>query len=146
MSSSLSPITIGAMGEEIGKGTGWTLGVLGHGSVVGVWCSVASCGNCGTVPRLCALALRAKSDPHDPLGRPTESEVEEALPTDWLSASSCDWMADGAAELRRVGGGMPGASWLDCPVDGDSVMSDCWTLLTPDVVFEDIASVVRLGW
>ena len=144
MSSSLSPMMIGAIGEEIGQGSGM---LLGQGSVTGVWRSVVSCGNGGTVPRLCAATpLRAKRDPHEPLRRIVDSEVDEALPTDSLSASSCDWIADGAAELRRVGGGMPGASCCDCPADGDSVISDCCALLAPEAVFEDIASSVRLDW
>ena len=75
---------IGAMGEEIGEGTGM---LLGQGSVTGVWHSVASCGDGGTVPRLW-LDLLTTRDPHEPLRRLTDSEVEEALPTDWLSASS----------------------------------------------------------
>ena len=59
-----------------------------------------------------------------------DSDVEDALPT--LSVSDC--ATDGPDELRRVGGGIDGASWLDCPVVGDSVMG---TLLAPEA---DIAS------
>ena len=59
------------------------------------------------------------------------------MPT--LSVSDCcrDCAADGPAELKRVGGGIDGASWLDNPVDGDSVM---WTLLEPLAVFDMAAA------
>ena len=50
------------------------------------------------------------------------------MPT--LSVSDC--CADGPAELKRVGGGIDGAS-----VDGDSVM---WTLLEPLAVFDMAAA------
>ena len=39
-----------------------------------------------------------------------------------LSASECtDWMTDGAAELKRVGGGRSGASQFEGPVLGEMV-------------------------
>ena len=38
------------------------------------------------------------------------------------------------------------AAWLEGPVLGDSVNSDCCALLSPDAVFEDIALLVRLDW
>ena len=70
----------------------------------------------------------------------TELLVEER-PT--LSDSDCaDCKADGAAELRRVGGGMPGASLLDAPVDGESVN---WTPLSPDTVLDDIDMMSTRG-
>ena len=143
MSSSLSPMMIGAIGEEIGQGSGM---LLGQGSVSGVWRSVVSCGNGGTVPRPCAATpLRAKRAPHEPLRRIVDSEVDEARPTDSFSASSCDWIADGAAELRRVGCDMSaGASRLDCPVDGDNVISDCCAVLALEAVLDDMAASVRL--
>ena len=99
MSSSLSPITIGAMGEEndVDAGSVGTLGVLGLGSVLGR--SVASCGSGGTAPKLLELAFVffATKVLNAPRLRP-DSEVEEALPT--LSVSSLrDWATDGAAEV-----------------------------------------------
>ena len=62
------------------------------------------------------------------------------MPT--LSVSDCckECAADGPAELKRVGGGIDGASWLDNPVDGDSVM---WTLDEPEAVFDIAAAGVR---
>ena len=80
--------------------------------------------------------MRARRDPQMPLIRTTESEVEEARPT--LSDSEwTDWSAEGAAELRRVGGGMPSGP-TDSPVEGDSVINVLWTLLSPEAVLDDM--------
>ena len=134
MSSSLSPIMIGASGEEIGKG------ILGQGSVSGVWRSVASCGIGGTEPRLCTVPPLLAKAPR----LLTDSEVEDAWPT--LSVSSFrDCATDGAAEVfERDHGRTRAAPWLEGPVLGDSVNSDGCALLAPDAVFDDIASLVRL--
>ena len=72
-----------------------------------------------------------------PLRERTESDVEDAFPTLWLSSSWCEWTTEGAAELSLVGGGIDGASWLDGPVVGESVMR---TLLCPEAVLDDMAS------
>ena len=120
---------IGAIGEATGS-NGWT-DALGRGSVLG-GCG-ASC--CGTAPALleedfCKAAF-ARWVLNAPLLMRRDSDVEDARPT--LSSSECcEFTTDGTAELRRVGGGMLGASWLDGPVDGESVIL---TVLSPEAVF-----------
>ena len=55
-----------------------------------------------------------------PLTGRTSSELEEIC--SMLSASECtDWTTEGAAELKRVGGGRSGASRLEGPVLGEMV-------------------------
>ena len=114
-------------------GAGLVLGfVAGSCSFCALGGSVLSCG--GAVALECSGARRRVTIalPQEPLCE-RASDVEDAFPT--LSVSSCnECTIEGAAELKRVGGGRLGASMLDGPVVGDKVIGG-----------EDIVPVVRLA-
>ena len=66
---------------------------------------------------LCRAANKANWLLRDVLGWSDEEDTLASLPP----SDRTDLATDGAAVLRRVEGGMEGASWLEGPVVGDNV-------------------------
>ena len=70
----------------------------------------------------------------------TDSDVDEAFSSTLSLSDCCDTTTDGAALVWRDHRRKGCDTWLDCPVLGDRVSNDGCMLLSPEAVWEDMAS------